>query len=165
MLARSCSPLLRPWLSSILSRASPKPSICQLRSGSRLSCYRSQRLRPWLAALRRRASARTTGSSLAASSSSGDRSSVDSWRCKHPPALRRFFVAWASPNQPLRQLRHITARGWMQTASRRKAEWGCFPGRTMRKTEPASARCRVVALSVNVLIAAASAFFARVLFH
>ena len=34
-----------------------------------------------------------------------------------------------------------------------------------KKTEPATAQCRVVALSVDVLIAAASAFFARVLLH
>jgi hypothetical protein len=38
------------------------------------------------------------------------------------PALRRFFVAWAPPNKPLSLLRHITARGWMQADSRRKAE-------------------------------------------
>jgi hypothetical protein len=81
------------------------------------------------------------------------------------PALRRFFVAWAPPNKPLSLLRHITSRGWMQADSRRKAEWGCLPVQITRKTEPATAQCRVVALSVDVLIAAASAFFARVLLH
>jgi hypothetical protein len=55
---------------------------------------------------------------------------------------------------------------WLD-ASRLAAQGGgvAFMCKSREKTEPATAQCRVVALSVDVLISAASAFFARVLLH